>query len=291
LEVGLVLTKGVGRSGYQVYEDISAIFNELPSVKVQSIVTNKPSSFGSAIFSADAEMKDRMLENENFFEGHGYLGLGIEKQRCIQWRKLTLPKILRSLRTFHDDIEDVITISVHIGKKGGYNLQEVKRIAKAIIIFGDLFDYTKIMRDESEQPMSPDFGSSRHNPYSQGFTTVEQVDLIDKATSLSDVTKIMNPEYHDVEEYRFNFSKLKSQGTIVWTHSISKTVIDGSTGLIAGMLSISTAAMSLEDACFAELAKHEATWDNLSLLLENDKKGIARLSLNTDENNTPRAQN
>ncbi|KAH0606132.1 uncharacterized protein H6S33_003793 [Morchella sextelata] len=279
------------RSGYQVYEDISAIFNELPSVKVQSIVTNKPSSFGSAIFSADAEMKDRMLENENFFEGHGYLGLGIEKQRCIQWRKLTLPKILRSLRTFHDDIEDVITISVHIGKKGGYNLQEVKRIAKAIIIFGDLFDYTKIMRDESEQPMSPDFGSSRHNPYSQGFTTVEQVDLIDKATSLSDVTKIMNPEYHDVEEYRFNFSKLKSQGTIVWTHSISKTVIDGSTGLIAGMLSISTAAMSLEDACFAELAKHEATWDNLSLLLENDKKGIARLSLNTDENNTPRAQN
>lgn len=277
-----MLTKGGERAGARVFEEVTTVIEQLPSTKVQPVEGRKPGSFGSIIFGADAQMKDKMLglrddcrAREDFVE----LGMGIEKLRCIQWRKVILPKILKSFGKFSGQVKSVFTASVHIGKRGGFTLQEVKRIAKTFMLYGDLFDYTKMMRDETPtRTLPPDFGSSRHNPYSKNFPVGQHVNSIDMAVSLSDVIDIMNPEMYSAEDYRFDFSKLKSQGTIVLTQKIPIACTELATKWIAGVLAATTAAMKVEDSDFVELAKAPGSWENFELLLSNDKKGISQLN-------------
>lgn len=266
-----------------VFDAVATFIEQLPSIRVQPVEARKPDSFGSIIFGADAHMKDRMLglpDNRETGKTSVELGMGIEKLRCIQWRKIILPKILKSLGKFGGRVKCAFVASAHIGKRGGYTLQDVKRIAKAFMLYGDLFDYTKIMRDEgSIWVLSSDYGSSRHNPYSKNFSASQHVDSIDMAVSLSDVIEIMNPEIYGTEDYRFDFSKLKSQGTIMLTQKIPISCTELATKWIAGLLAVTMAAMKIEDSDFSILAKASGSWENFELFLSNDKEGISRLDL------------
>lgn len=282
-----MLTKSGKNAGYHVFEDIVTAIEHLPSTKVQPIRSKKAGSFGSITFEVDAHMKDKMLGFEGDHQKQAKLanlGIDIEKLRCIQWRKMTIPKILGSLGKYNNQVGDIFTVSMHIGKRDGYTLQEVKRIAKAIVLYGDLFDYTKMMRDEIPAwKLPPDFGSSRHNPYSKRFSASELIDLIANAVSLEDVVKIMNPEMYGVEEYRFNFSELKSQGTITMSQNIPTTCTDWVTRWVASILSTISAAMKAEDSDFVELAKAPGSWKNFELLLANDRENIRQLSAPKEE--------
>lgn len=266
-----------------MFDEVTTFIEQLPSTKVQLVEARRPDSFGSIIFGADAHMKDRMLGlrgNRGKVEIPVDLGMGIEKLRCIQWRKVMLPKILKSLGKFSGRVGCSFAASVHIGKRGGYTLQEVKRIAKTFMIYGDLLDYTKFMRDESPtRVLSPDFRSSRHNSYSRNYSASQHINSIDMAVSLSDVIAITNPEMHGTENYRFDFSKLKTQGTIVLTQKIPMSCTELTTKWIAGVLAATTAAMKIEDSDFNVLAKAPSSWKNFELLLSNDKEGIGKLSL------------
>lgn len=272
------MTKGGESAGTAVFDAVATFIEQLPSTKVQPVEARKPDSFGSIIFGADAHMKDRMLglrDNRETGETSVELGMGIEKLRCIQWRKIILPKVLKSLGKFSGRVKYAFVASAHIGKRGGYTLQEVKRIAKAFMLYGDLFDYTKIMRDEgSTWVLSSDYGYSRRNPYSKNFSASQHVDSIDMAVSLSDVIEIMNPEMYG---YRFDFSKLKSQGTIMLTQKIPISRTELATKWIAGVLAATTAAMKIEDSDFSILAKASGSWENFELFLSNDKEGISQL--------------
>lgn len=264
-----------------MFDEVTTFIEQLPSTKVQLVEARKPDSFGSIIFGADAHMKDRMLGLRGDRGKGGIpvdLGMGIDKLRCIQWRKVMLPKILKSLGKFSRRVKCAFAASIHIGKRGGYTLQEVKRIAKTFMLYGDLLDYTKFMRDESPTwVLPPDFGSSRHNPYSKNFSASQQINSIDMAVSLSDVIAIMNPEMYGTEDYRFDFSKLKTQGTIMLTQKIPISCTELTTKWIAGVLAATTAAMKIEDSDFNVLAKAPSSWKNFELLLSNDKEGIGKL--------------
>lgn len=283
-----MLTSGNENAGPWALEDISAVFKKLPSARVQSIRDIKSGSFSSIVFDADADMKDRMLGLQGFRQKQevlATLGLEIEQLRCIQWRKIVLPKIFESLRKFDTETGDHYTLSVHIGRKGGYDLQEIKRIAKTIMLYGDLFDYTKDILDSNlpPWPTRPDFGSSRHNPKTKHASNSQLIENIDRAASLADVVEIMNPDIYDMEEYRFKFCKLESQGTIVWTQSFPTSYNYVVTGWIDGILSVTTAAIKIKDSDIIELAKNDASWDNLGLLLKNDGEGIHKLSVRRTE--------
>lgn len=276
-----------------VFDAVATFIEQLPSTKVQPVEVRKSDSFGSIIFGADAHMKDRMLglwdnrETGETGETSVEIGMGIEELRCIQWRKIILPKILKSLEKFSGIAKCSFVASAHIGKRGGYTLQEVKRIAKAFMLYGDLFDYTKIMRDEGPTwIISSDFGSSRHNPYSKNFSASQHVYSIDMAVSLSDVIEIMNPEMYGTEDYRFDFSKLKSQGTIMLTQKIPISCTELTTKWIAGALATTTAAMKIEDSDFSILAKASGSWENFELFLSNDKEGISQLDPRKDMTKT-----
>lgn len=283
LNIELVLTKGGKIAGTRVFEEVATVIKQLPSTKIQLVEGRKPESFGSIIFGADAQMKDRMLGlryNLGTRETPLELGMDIEKLRCIQWRKMMLPNILKSLDKFNGRVNHAFTASVHIGKRGGYTLQEVKRIAKTFMLYGDLLDYTKMIRDESPAwVLPPDFGSSRHNPYSKNFSVNQHVNSIDMAVSLGDVIEIMNPEMYGTEDYRFDFSKLRSQGTIVLTQKIPMSCTELATKWISGALAVTTAAMRVEDSDFNLLAKAPSSWENLELLLSNDKEGISQTNI------------
>lgn len=265
-----------------MFEEVATIIEQLPSTKVQPVEGRKPDSFGSIIFGADAQMKDRMLGlryNRGARETLLELGMDIEKLRCIQWRKVILPNILKSLDKFNGRVNRAFIASVHIGKRGGYTLQEVKRIAKAFMLYGDLLDYSKMTRDESPAwVLPPDFGSSRHNPYSKNFSAIYHVNSIDMAVSLGDVIEIMNPEMYGTEDYRFDFSKLRSQGTIVLTQKIPMSCTELATKWISGALAATTAAMKVDDSDFHMLAKAPGSWENFELLLSNDKERINQIN-------------
>lgn len=266
-----------------MFEEVATIIEQLPSIKVQPVEGRKLDSFGSIIFGADAHMKDKMLglsDDRGTREALLELGMGIEKLRCIQWRKVMLPNILKSLSKFNGRVKCALTASVHIGKRGGYTLQEVKRIAKAFILYGDLFDYTKMMCDESPAwVLPPDYGSSRHNPYSKNLSAIQHVNSIDAAVSLGDVIEIVNPGVCNTENYRFDFSKLRSQGTIMLTQKIPMSCTELITKWTTGALVATNAAMKIEDSDLDELAKAPGSWENFELLISNDKEGISQLNV------------
>ncbi|CUS06809.1 unnamed protein product [Tuber aestivum] len=184
------------------------------------------------------------------------------------WTKAILQKVLEQLACFRYDFNETIKINIHIGIEAfsGYELREVKTIAKAIILFGGLLNGIGLRPSPGHHKCCLDTAVRVRS-------NVKHIQAIDEASSTEDVAKLMNSleasgyTYHGEpgpENQRYDFSCVESQAVIIWIQIFPKFDAKDVIDWISMILLFNRTAISVDSSLYADLSGKPITLASLN---------------------------
>ncbi|PWW78595.1 hypothetical protein C7212DRAFT_356635 [Tuber magnatum] len=184
------------------------------------------------------------------------------------WVKATLQKVLKQLACFRYDFNETIKINIHVGLEAvsGYELREIKTIAKAIVLFGGLLNGIGLTPNPGHHKCCLD-------PTERVRSNVKHIRAIDKAPSAEDVAQLMNSleasgyTYHGEpgpENRRYDFSCVESQAVIIWIQVFPKLDAKDVIDWISMILLFNRTAITVDSSMFDDLAEKSVTLASLN---------------------------
>lgn len=167
-----------------------------------------------------------------------------------QW-KWVLPKMCQALRENFDlEWNASTTLQVHIGN-GGYSLQDLKRVSKAIIIFEKQMD-TYHPADRSGDEFN--IQSNRRNEVFRDLNDFEAVRLIDQTNNIDELLRIINQDFQDHRRYsryyRYNLTSVKKYNTIEFKQAAGTDDEDQMLDWVSRVIRFVISATSTPDEIF-----------------------------------------
>lgn len=149
-------------------------------------------------------------------------------------------------------------LHVHIGIGRPYTLAELKRIAKAIVLFEAQMDrYHPICR-VPEEDLGSCFRSCRNSLALRGLTNSEMLDVIDRCGKTEDLLCTINglgKERSYQRFYRYNFLPVQTYGTIEFRQAMGTKDPQWIVNWITIVIRFVTRAVKTSDDIYAVLAK------------------------------------
>lgn len=167
---------------------------------------------------------------------------------------------LKKSQNFKLRFNDTTGLHVHVGIKGGYNLQQLKRISKAVILFEPLMDLRHPNRLSARSKNEDYFQSNRYNRVFKDLTDLQCMRVIDEATTTEQLLERINcnpvagHRQSYIRDYRYNFTS--SYGTIEFRQAIATDDEDQILDWVGRAIDFVTAAIDLStDRMFEEWAR------------------------------------
>ncbi|KAG0641649.1 hypothetical protein HOY80DRAFT_901944 [Tuber brumale] len=192
----------------------------------------------------------------------------ISSRSSFSWAKAILQKVLKQLECFSYDFNETIKINIHVGMEAvsGYGLREIKTISKAIVLFGGLLNGIGL-------GPNPGHHKCCLEPTKRTLSNVKHIQAIDGAPSIEDVAQLMNSleasgyTHHSepsLENQRYDFSCLESQGVIIWSQVFPKLDGKGIIDWVSMILLFNRTAIFADSSLFADLAEKPITLVSLN---------------------------
>lgn len=177
------------------------------------------------------------------------------------WAIPAMCRAITSLAAPHLGIQPTFNNStglhVHIGLGRPYTLAELKRIAKAIVLFEQQMDLCHPKCRIPEDDIGSCFRSCRGSPAFRGLKHVEMMEVIDRCGKTEDLLCVINGLGRDSYQrfYRYNFLPVQTYGTIEFRQAMGTNNVQWIIGWIRVVIKFVTTAVETPDERYAEWAR------------------------------------
>lgn len=178
--------------------------------------------------------------------------------RNCSW-KWIIPTVVEHLKTTFDCRFNYTTgLHVHVGHGDGWSLKNLKRIAKAIVIFESSMDkyHPRHRRPEHNWCIS----SNRQNDNLARYTKLEAVRLLEGTTTKRELLDLIGPH----KFFKYNLNAIETHGTVEFRQGDAAVGGDMAVDWIDRVVKFVQRAIRTDQSSFETWARSEDPWYSCS---------------------------